>query len=200
MSVQDTIKSEIQKLEKGSLLFPVDYAGIAGYDAVRKAFSRLSQVGFIIRLSKGIYLYPRYDNTLGLLYPSTEKIIEAIARRDNIRIVASGANALHQLGLTTQVPVNAVYLTDGPAREIRVGNHRIMLKKTSPRRLMTHGHISGSAVLAMIGLGKDQLSGEILLKIRTLLAGESPENIRHDLKLAPLWVSNLLMQKTAQND
>ena len=65
---------------------------------------------------------------------------------------------------------------------------------------MTHGHISGPAVLAMIGLGKDQLSGEILLKIRTLLAGESPENIRHDLKLAPLWVSNLLMQKTAQDD
>jgi len=194
------IKSEIQRLEKGSLLFPVDYAGAAGYDALRQAFSRLAREGFIIRLSKGVYLYPRIDKDLGILYPSTEKILQAIANRDKIRIFASGAKALHQLGLTSQVPVNAVYLTDGPAREIRIGKHTIILKKTSPRKLMTSGSISGLVVHAMLGMGKDQLTEDMIVKLRSILAEESPDNINHDLKLVPVWISRLLLQNHVEND
>ena len=50
---------------------------------------------------------------LGILYPTFEEIAAAIARRDKAKIVPTGIYALNQLGLSTQLPMNVVYLTEG---------------------------------------------------------------------------------------
>ena len=42
---------------------------------------------------------------------------------------------LNELGLWTQVPLNVVYLTNGAARKIKIVNHTITFKKTTPKYL-----------------------------------------------------------------
>ena len=100
--------------------------------------------------------------------------------------------ALNQLGLTTQVPLNLVYLTDGSARNITVGNRTIKFKKTAPKKLSAKGELSGMAILALQMLGKNNLDEERKKHLIQLLKKENKRHLEHDIKLAPAWISELL--------
>lgn len=104
-----------------------------------------------------MYARLQQDPLLGTIYPSTEDIAKAIAKRDKATIVPPGSLALNSLGLSTQVPLNVVYLTDGSARKIDLGKRKIIFKKTSPRNLAALGSISKLAIQALKEIGKDNL-------------------------------------------
>ena len=82
----------------------------------------------LVRISQGIYLYPM-RNRFGILEPSIDDIAVAIAQKDKAGIIPSGLTALNKLALSTQVTMNAVYLTDATAREIKIGNRTIVFKR-----------------------------------------------------------------------
>jgi hypothetical protein len=73
------------------------------------------------RGSSGPHDYPRRDPVLGLLAPSVEGIANALRGRDAVRIQPSGAYAANLLGLSDQVPMRVVFLTDGQTRRVRIG-------------------------------------------------------------------------------
>ena len=73
----------------------------------------------------------------------------------------TGAMALHALGLSTQVPMNVVYLTDGAARKITLGRRKIVFKKTAPKNLAAIGKISGLAIQAMKEIGKEKINEKL---------------------------------------
>jgi hypothetical protein len=164
-------------------------------DSIKKALYRLTnEKGLLIRLAHGIYLYPKTDKELGTLYPSTEEIAKGIARRDKARIIPTGIYALNRLGLSTQVPMKIVYLTDGATRSIKIGKRTISFKKTSPKNLMTKGEISTLAIQALKEIGQEDVNGEILQQLKVVLKKETEENILHDAKLAPAWINKILKQ------
>mgnify|MGYP001815140294 CR=1 FL=1 len=96
---------------------------------------------FIRQLARGLYDYPKIDPQLGSLQPSTDDIASALAGRDATRLQPSGAYAANLLGLSTQVPMKVVYLTDGRSRTVQVGKRQIILKHTTPRNMATAGKI-----------------------------------------------------------
>ena len=112
-SIEKKIELSIKKRPKGSLVFPDDYLGYGSSDAIRKALDRLEDKQVIVRVAQGIYVRPKISKLIGPLIPSAEEIAEAIAKRDRIRTIPSGSYALNTLGLSTQVPMNIVLLTDG---------------------------------------------------------------------------------------
>ncbi len=74
-------------------------------------------------MAAGLYYFPRKNERMGIpLSPDTDEIAAALARQTGTRIAPSGATAANRLGLSTQVPAKAVYLTDGRTRRVRVGN------------------------------------------------------------------------------
>jgi len=123
-SIEDNIWTAIQAKGRGSVFFPSDFTSYGEVKAVGKSLDRLTVKGAIIRLARGIYSYSEIDTVLGLgiLMPSIEQIAETIARRDKARIVPTGIYAMNKLGISTQVPMNVVYLTDGAPRKISLGN------------------------------------------------------------------------------
>jgi predicted transcriptional regulator of viral defense system len=123
--VENRIAESLKTLTKGSVLFVDDFLEFGNPESVKKALLRLKEKGILERLAHGIYLYPKKDDELGVLFPSTEEIATAIARRDKARIVPTGIQALNKLGLSSQVPMKVVYLTDGAARSIKVGKRTI---------------------------------------------------------------------------
>lgn len=178
---------------KGKIIFANDVNDLGNIEAINKAFSRLVKEGEIIRLSKGIYLSPKRDQELGILYPSIEDIAKAIAKRDKARIMPSGVFALHKLGLSTQLPLKVVYLTDGSPRKIQIGNRTLVFKSTTPKKLVMKGELSTLVIQALTELGKDNITKDILNQIEAKLRKEDTNIIRHDAKLAPAWVRKLIV-------
>ena len=91
-------------------------------ESVKKALYRLETKDKIKRLSHGIYYKPKFSKIVGELLPSVEEIAQAIARRDKARIIPTGVYAENILGLTTQVPMKLVFLTDGASRVVKIDN------------------------------------------------------------------------------
>ena len=129
MIISKQIEQKIKILPAGTLLFIDDFIEEYDYETARKILQRLTNDGQLMRLTRGIYYKPKKDNLLGIIKPTAEQIAESISKRDKARIIPTGSFALHKLGLTTQVPMNVVYLTDGSPRKIKVGNQKITLKK-----------------------------------------------------------------------
>jgi hypothetical protein len=192
--VENKIAEAVKTYLKGSVLFVDDFLEYGNPESVKKAMLRLKEKEILVRLAHGMYLYPKVDKELGVLLPSTEDITKAIARRDKARIVPTGVQALNKLGLSTQVPMKVVYLTDGAARTVKIGKRTITFKKTSPKNLSIKGEISGLAIQALKTIGQKKIDEKIIEKIQAILKNEKKVNIINDAKLSPAWIYKILMQ------
>ncbi len=201
-SVDNKIIAKIKKAKRGSLFFIEDFLNLGTSKAVSKALERLVEKEDLSRVSRGIYSRLRIDPMLGNISPTTEEIAEAVRRRDKARIIPTGILALNALGLSTQVPMNLVYLTDGAARTIQIGKRKIVFKKTSPRNLAAIGSISSLAIQALREIGKDNVTEDEINSILQQLEKEDPYRLQHDIKLAPEWIRIIMRQalKTNRND
>jgi len=111
-SAHNKIESMIKKMRRGKIFFADDFSKYGTHFAIRHTLSRLCKNKFIVRLSAGIYLFPKKHKILGVLYPPIEEIAKAIAKREKSRLIPTGLYALNRLGLSTQVPMKTIFLTD----------------------------------------------------------------------------------------
>lgn len=192
-SVQNKIENRITTQKRGTIFFPSDFSVLANVESVKKALLRLEKKNLLVRLAHGIYLYPKRDKILGMLYPSVDEIAQVIAKRDKARIIPTGVQALNKLGLSAQVPMKVVYLTDGSPRSIQVGMRSIKFKKTTPKNLSAKGEISGLVIQALREIGKDEVTTGQLNKIHELLKKERPKLIEHDMLLASAWIRKIML-------
>ncbi len=194
VSIEDNIFATIQGKGRGSIFFPSDFTLYGEVKAVGKSLERLTAKGDIVRLARGIYLYPEIDTVLGLgvLMPSIEQIAETIARRDKARIVPTGVYAMNKFGLSTQVPMNVVFLTDGASRKVNLGNGRsIQFKYTTPRNLAFGNSLAMLMTFALKEVGKENVTEDIVKRIKSVLQNEKKENILADEALMPAWIRNI---------
>ena len=194
--VENKVAETLTKMQKGTILFVDDFLDFGNSESIKKALFRLKEKGLLISVAHGIYLYPKKDKDLGVLYPSAEEIAVAIAKRDKARIIPTGVQALNKLGLSTQIPLKVVFLTDGAARTVKIGKRTITFKKTSPKNLLAKGEISGLAIQALKSIGQDKIENDVLTRLLIILKKEKKENILHDAKLAPAWINKILMSTT----
>lgn len=190
--VEYKIERAIKARTVGSLLFPDDFAGKGSADSIRKALQALKDKGLIKAVAHGIYVRPKTNSYIGEVLPTAEEVAQAIAKRDKIRLVPTGAYSLHALGLSTQIPLKLVFLTDGAARTIKVGKRTIKLKKTTPKNLMAKGKISSLVIQALREIGKDKANPVELKLIFKLLKEEDQQLLKHDIKLAPEWIKQIM--------
>lgn len=175
-------------------MMPTDFSDLGSSEAVRVSLFRLEKQGVISRVAQGIYVRPKESKLLGKLLPTAEEVAEAIAKRDRIRTVPTGSYALNALGLSTQVPMNIVLLTDGSPREIRVGKRKIKFKKTTPKNLLARGKTSRLVIQALKETGNGRLNETEEKKIINLLRYESEKDLRHDIALAPVWIQKIMIK------
>jgi hypothetical protein len=192
VSIEDKIVAQIAALPKGELLLPADFQELGSSEAVRLSLFRLEKKDFILRVAQGIYVRPKESSLIGKLTPSAEEVAEAIAKRDRIRTVPTGSYALNALGLSTQVPMNIVLLTDGSPREIKVGKRTIKFKKITPKNLLAKGRISRLAIQALKEIGNGKITAEEEQKILGLLRKEEVNDLKHDIALAPVWIQKIM--------
>lgn len=188
------IKRIISRRKEGEILFPSEFRGIGTDVAIKQALSRLTKQGTIKRLAHGIYYKPKIDPILGEIRPSADDVVKMLAQKEKIRVKPAGTYALHELGLTTQVPTRRVYITDGHPREFALGKLKIKFKGTTPKRLMRQGKISSLVIQALEELGTQNIDNVTKQKVHDLLLKENPNKLKHDLSLAPVKVNNYIIQ------
>lgn len=199
-STENKVIKRFKKAKRGAVFFTDDFLRFGTAKNISKTLERLVDKNEITRVSRGIYTRPEINKQLGItLSPSTETIARAIARRDRARIIPTGQYALNVLGLSTQIPMNAVYLTDGAARKITIGKRTILFKKTTPRNLAAIGEISGMVIQGLKALGKNELTEDETSQVVAILKKEKSERLRHDIRLAPEWIRSIMKTALPEN-
>jgi hypothetical protein len=196
--VDKHIIEKVKKARRGSVFFVEDFLRFGSSKTVGKALERLVERDEISRVARGMYARLKTHKIFGKIQPIAEEIAEAIAKRDKARIIPTGVMALNALGLSTQVPLNIVYLTDGSARTVKIGKRTIKFKKASPKNLAAIGSISSLVIQALKEIGKDNVTEDEIEIVLEQLMKEESQRLRHDIKLAPEWI-RIIMRKALNN-
>lgn len=195
----ETEKTLIQKIlrrvwrrGRGSVFTADDFADLGERGAIDTTLARLAKQGKIRRIARGVYDYPVINPEIGFTSPSVEAIVKALAASEKIRLQPSGAYAANILGLSEQVPMKIIFLTDGPSRKIRVSNREIILKQTTPRNMAAAGRLSGIVIQALRYLGKDAITPDIESRLKAAIPPEQRIQVLKEAMSAPAWIRSLL--------
>jgi hypothetical protein len=198
--LKDRVRERMAGKAPEGVWTPPDFLDLAPREAVDKALQRLAAAGDIRRIDRGVYDMPKLNALTGKsTVPDYRKVIDAVARRDHLRILVDPLTAAYQLGWTTAVPARAVVHTDRRLKPVKLGNLTIEFRVASPTRLYWAGRPAMLLIQALHWI-RDMLSGEqatIEARIRTILADpvHGPA-IRSDLKegwsALPAWLQDLL--------
>ena len=191
-SIDSKILSRIYGRGKGCVVTPGDFMDLGSRQAVDLVLHRLAKKGTLRRLARGLYDYPRTDPDLGLLSPTTDAIVKALKGRDKILLQPSGGYAANLLGLSDQVPMKIVFLTDGPAHRVQVGKQVIILKHTTPRAMATAGRISGLVIQALRHIGQGHVDDAAVARLQKRLSDDDRRQLLQDIRYAPAWIAAIL--------
>lgn len=196
-TIDDEIIKALSKRGRGAVFSTEEFSHYGNPDAVQKALSRMVERGQLLHVSHGIYCYPKIDKELGLgmLFPSYEEIAQVIAKRDKVKIFPAGALAQNMLGLSTQVPMNVVFLTDGSNRKINIKNERgILFKHVSPKKLAFNDKLAMLITTALREMGEENVTEEHNKQLKKVVEQHPEPFTTHDMKLMPLWIRNLITE------
>jgi hypothetical protein len=196
-SIDSQVLSRITAKGPGWVFTPSNFIDLGSRDAIASALKRHKKEGTIRQLARGLYDYPRQDPQLGTLSPSVDSVANAIKGRDAIRLQPSGAYAANLLGLSEQVPMRVLFLTDGPSRNVKIGKQQILLKKTTPRNMATAGKASGLVIQALRYLGRRSVDDSMVKKLRRRLKADDKEQLLKDIRYAPVWIGEALKKIAA---
>lgn len=193
-TTQSRILSRVRGKGRGAVHVPSDFLDLGSRAAVDQALSRLARSGVLRRLARGLYDLPRQHHVLGPLPADLDRAAAAIARATGSRLQIGGAQAANALGLSTQVPAQLVYLTDGPSRTVRIGRRRIQLRHAAPRTLVGAGTAAGTVLQALRFLGPASLTDAALQRVGQALDPADRSALRRFTVHAPAWMRKALHQ------
>ena len=186
-----TLKSRIKALPVDSVLFRSDYPEYHS-EFVGSTLAELTESGVLFKMAQGIYVKPR-KSRFGLVLPSIEKIVQAIAMRDNAEVLPTGTTALNALGLSTQVPMNYSYLTSGSERTIKLANRQVVLKRGVPKNFCYKTRLIALLTQALRALKQENIGDSEIQIIRELIATETDkESLAKDVDAMPGWMKRII--------
>lgn len=181
-------------MRRGSVATPADFIDLGSRESVHRALSRNALRGAVRQVARGVYELPAIDEEWGPVPTSVDAVARALARRDGSRIQPSGAHAANLLGISTQVPVRAVYLTDGPSRSVKVGNRKVVFKHVQAKDMVTSKRISGTVIHALRWTGKRGVDERTVASLRRTLSASDRSQLLRDLRFAPGWIAEAMRQ------
>jgi len=107
---------------------------------------------------------------------------------------------LFLLGLSDQVPVRAVYLTDGRTRRVQIGKRTVALRKTTPRNMATAGRTCGTVIQALRWLGRRHVDDRVVEVLARRLSPDDRLRLLDDIRFAPAWIGDVMRRVAAPGE
>jgi hypothetical protein len=179
---------------------PADFLDLGGREAVDKTLQRLVKTQALRRIDRGLYDQPTFNRLTHALNPADPRgVIDAVARRDQARLLIDGMTAANDLGLTTAVPAQVTVLTDARLRPITLGAQQIHFRQAAPSRLHWAGRPAMRVVQALHWLrdvlpsDRDAIQRRLSLVIaRHDQADAIVADLRAGLSAMPIWMHALV--------
>ena len=191
-SVPDRVMKRVRASGRGSVFTPSDFLVVAVRPAIDQALSRLVKGGQLRRLARGLYDFPKLHPKLGPLSPAPDDVARALARETGSQVQIAGARAANALGLSTQVPAQSTYLTDGPSRRVVLGKRVVDLRHASPKHLIAPGSPAGTVVQALRHVGPVRAADVAQVAARRLSASDK-KTLASTAVQAPAWMRPTLV-------
>ena len=186
-----TLRQRIEAMPEDCILFRSDFPEYHT-EFVGSILSELTTEGLLVKIAHGIYAKPRRSK-FGVVLPSVDKVVQAIATRDNAKVLPSGMTALNALGLSTQVPMNYTYLTTGSERTVNLSNRKVVLKRGVPKNFCYGTRLISLLVQALKALKKENVGESELNVIRQLVLKETDkETLVKDIDMMPAWMKRII--------
>lgn len=183
------IRGNIEKAENGSVFVSTDFTDITDKKTVNMGLIRLADEGLIKKILFGVYYKPEFSKLLGeAVAPSPNKVAHALARNFGWTIVPCGDTALNLLGLSTQVPSQWIYVSDGAYKEYTFDNTTIKFKRTTNKEISKVSYKTALTIQALKALGKENITGQVILRLKKILTDEEKEKMLAESKSATSWV------------
>ena len=172
-----------------------DFLDLAARTAVDQALSRLVKRGAIRRVRRGLYELPRMGKLLNEpLLQSPEELIRTWARKNGLRVVPSGAQAVNLLRLSTQVPAKIVYYTNGRTQNLMFGRYSIKLLNRGPKTMDLSGRVASLVIQALRHLGKNGVTPEVISRLRSTLSKKDKAELKSNLRYTAAWMKSVIEQ------
>ncbi len=192
---------------------PGDFLDLGKRDAVDKALQRLVGSDALRRVDRGLYDKPKMNSlTHRPTPPDYRSVIDAVGRRDQVRILIDGMTAANDLGLTNAVPGQVFVHTDGRLKSIKLDNLTVHFKVTAPSKLYWAGR-PGMKIIQSLYWLKDAIRTSstedqdiIQIKLSRVLQDHQSKAIKDDLtrgmNTVPVWMQKWLknLLKQSQHD
>lgn len=188
------IRQRIENAKPGEPFTSAELLDCGTRASIDQNLSRLVKSGAIERVARGVFVKPEINRYVGKVAPEPLKVVNAVAKASGSIVQIHGAEAARQLGLSTQVPLRAVYSTSGPSRRVRVGAMEIQLKHVCANKLALAGTPGGLALAALWYLGRKGVTSSVIDKIRHKLSGTEFEALKSCRK--PSWMSDVFFDAT----
>jgi len=186
-----TLRQRIEAMPEDCILFRSDFPEYHT-EFAGSILSELTTEGMLVKIAHGIYAKPRRSK-FGVVLPSVDKVVQAIATRDNAKVLPSGMTALNALGLSTQVPMNYTYLTTGSERTVNLSNRKVVLKRGVPKNFCYGTRLISLLVQALKALKKENVGDSELNVIRQLVLKETDKDtLVKDVDMMPAWMKRII--------
>lgn len=197
-SIEEQAVARIYGHGRGWAFSPVDFRDLGRVDM---ALKRLTEAGTIRRVLRGIYDYPRYSELLGQqMGPDIHQVAQALARKFAWRIQPDGTAAMNLLGLSTQVPSQYVFQSDGPDRSYTADKTKIIFKNAALKEIGFKHDESGIMVHALKALGEEHIDESVIAKIRDWLPTNKRSKVLKDTERVTSWVYAAIKRICREDD
>jgi len=186
-TLAEVIMEHASGLPEGVPLVAEELLHLGNRGAIDQVLSRLVRRGSLLRAGRGIYVLP-IESRFGARAPSTSKMVEGLATHSGETITSHGATAANALGLTTQVPMRAVYLTSGRSRQLKLGAQMVEFRHAPVWQLIFPGQAAGDVVRALAWLGPEKAAAAIR-QLKTKLPSSDLADVASVRARLPTWMA-----------
>ena len=194
-SYTEKISNKINNFDSHKVFFANDFLDIASNATVRQILKRLADEDKIKRVIDGFYYNPRYSELIGEYEAvSIHELALAIARKYNWNIAPYNSTALNLLGLSTQVPTHYKYISSGRYKEYKIGDTVLEFKKVNPGEIANMSLKTATVIQAIKSLGKENITSEVIQKIRENLSEKERIDLMNESKSVPSWIYEVIRE------
>lgn len=189
------ITSQIENImseNQGKIFSINDFYELGTKNTIKSVLYRLNKEGKVVRLLDGLYTKPKYSKILKeYSYPDINAVAKKIADKFSWTIVPAEDMALNYVGISTQVPNEHIYISDGDYREYLYRNKKIIFKHTTNRDITSYLRELSILIQAIKAFGKDKI-GEKGIKRLAFYAERIKEDLKKDTLKLPFWIQEVL--------
>jgi hypothetical protein len=191
-AISSKILNRIKKHGRGWVFTPKDFLDLANRASIDNVLSRQVTKGFIARVGKGVYHFPKTHKILGLISADNDSLAKAIAGKTNDLIFPSGAYAANLIGLSTQVPAKVSYLTNGKSKSKILAGKLITLKHAKVPIMSNLSFEANLAIQALAYLGRKNLRDRDIDICAKKLSLADKNSLKKSASHVPSWIADTI--------